>query len=180
MCIYVYVCRGIAGKIIPAIATTTAFVAGTICLEMYKLLQNKPITAYLNVFTNLALPLFASMEPEPAKFRTAMIKGKEWKWSQWDHIDINQPDMTLQQLIKYMSDVYGLSLCMLSAGVVMLFSDFMSKSKLDERLHMRVPAIAELVAKKTIPSSQKYMIFETMVVDSNTEAEVDIPYIRFK
>ena len=172
--------RGIAGKIIPAIATTTAFVAGTICLELYKILQNKPIGSHMNVFANLALPLFTSMEPEPAKSRKAVIRGKDWHWSQWDHIDINQPDMTLAQLIRYVSDTYGLTLCMLSAGVAMLFSDFMAKGKRDERMNMRVPAIVESITKKPIPSSQKYMIFETLVVDQETDAEVEIPYIRFK
>jgi ubiquitin-activating enzyme E1 len=50
--------RGIAGKIIPAIATTTAMVTGIICLEILKYVQNKPVAKFVNSFTNLALPFF--------------------------------------------------------------------------------------------------------------------------
>jgi ubiquitin-activating enzyme E1 len=53
--------RGIAGKIIPAIATTTAFVSGMSTLEMMKLIQNAPLDKYINSFTNLAVPLFTRL-----------------------------------------------------------------------------------------------------------------------
>ena len=74
--------RGIAGNITPAIATTTALVTGAICMELYKILQNKPVTQLCNSFANLALPLFTSMEPEPPKSVKAVVKGSEWKWTQ--------------------------------------------------------------------------------------------------
>lgn len=70
------------GKIIPAIATTTALVTGAICMELYKLLLKKSVDHYCNSFYNLAIPLFTSMEPEPPKFNKSMIKGEEWKWNQ--------------------------------------------------------------------------------------------------
>jgi ubiquitin-activating enzyme E1 len=38
-----------------------------VCLELYKVLQGKPVEAYRNTFANLALPLFAMAEPIPPK-----------------------------------------------------------------------------------------------------------------
>ena len=48
----------IAGKIIPAIVTTTAVVVGAVGVEMIKYLLNKGVENYKNVTINLALPLW--------------------------------------------------------------------------------------------------------------------------
>lgn len=69
-----------AGRIIPAIATATAMATGLVSLELYKVLQDKPLEAYRNTFANLALPLFAMSEPLPPK----SFKFNELKWSLWD------------------------------------------------------------------------------------------------
>ena len=41
--------------------------AGLVCLELYKVVQAKPLEAYRNTFANLALPLFAMSEPVGSK-----------------------------------------------------------------------------------------------------------------
>lgn len=92
----------ITGKIIPAIATTTAMVTGLVCLELYKVIQSKPLSQYFNSWINLSLPVFTTSEPGQPDKKKAKIKGKDWEWSAWDRIDINEGDITLQQFMDLM------------------------------------------------------------------------------
>jgi ubiquitin-activating enzyme E1 len=60
----------IAGKIIPAIATTTAMVVGAVGIEIIKYLLGKPAAAFKDVSINLALPVWVFNEPLPAIINT--------------------------------------------------------------------------------------------------------------
>ena len=123
----------IAGKIIPAIATTTALVTGLDCLELYKIIDGKnKLEDYKNGFLNLALPFFGFSEPIAAQ----KMKYYDVEWTLWDRFDI-EGDLTLQQIIDLFKEKYELEITMMSCGVSMLYSSFMQSKKLQERLNMK-------------------------------------------
>ncbi|CAG8452464.1 12540_t:CDS:10 [Ambispora gerdemannii] len=163
----------IAGKIIPAIATTTALVTGLVCLELYKIIDGKnKLEDYKNGFVNLALPFFGFSEP------IAMPKYKyhETEWSLWDRFDI-QGDLTLQEFIDYFASKHQLEITMLSCGVSMLYSFFLQGKRKEERKNMKMSKLVELISKKPIPPHVKALTLEMCVNDRENE-DVEVPYVR--
>ena len=92
--------KKIAGKIIPAIATTTALVSGLACIELYKIFQGfDKLDKYKDTFCNLALPLITYTEPKGVN--NLIINDKKYNMWSFDEVDKNT---TLQQLIEKYSD----------------------------------------------------------------------------
>jgi ubiquitin-activating enzyme E1 len=119
----------VAGKIIPAIATTTSLVTGLVCLELYKLIDNRQkLEDYKNGFLNLALPFFGFSEPITA----AKFKYYDVEWTLWDRFDI-EGDITLKELIDIFKQKHQLEITMLSCGASMLYSCFLQPKVMNER-----------------------------------------------
>jgi ubiquitin-activating enzyme E1 len=148
-------------------------------MEIMKVLQKKPLESHKNWFLNLALPQFACSEPIPPASTTVTLKGKEWKWSAWDCIDVDCGDITLAELFTHLGEVHGLEVTMLSHGVSILYSFFANKKKTAERLPMRMTQVVETVTKKAVLASQRYLIFEVCAQDLDSGEDVEIPYLRY-
>ncbi|KAI8913608.1 hypothetical protein EDD86DRAFT_201034 [Gorgonomyces haynaldii] len=163
----------IAGRIIPAIATTTALVTGLVCLELYKLIdERKTVDDYKNGFVNLALPFFGFSEPILAP----KFKYYETEWTLWDRFDVHG-DVTLKELIDLFKTKHELEITMLSAGQTMLYSFFMPPKKLQERLQMRLTEAISSITKKPLPAHTTNLVLEVCVNDRDGE-DVEVPYIK--
>lgn len=126
----------IAGKIIPAIATTTALVTGLVVLELYKIVDGKDdIEQYKNGFVNLALPFFGFSEPIASpKGKYLGSKGEVTIDKIWDRFEVE--DVTLQEFINDFK-AKGLDIMMLSSGVSLLYASFYPPRKLRDRLPLK-------------------------------------------
>lgn len=123
--------KQIAGKIIPAIATTTALVTGLVCLELYKVIDGKEkLEDYKNGFVNLALPFFGFSEPIAAQSN----KYGEKTWTLWDRFEFKD-DPTLKDIIDWFRQNHQLDVTMVSQGVSMLWSSFIPKRKVRKPFH---------------------------------------------
>ncbi|KAJ2933673.1 hypothetical protein H1R20_g3400, partial [Candolleomyces eurysporus] len=164
--------KQIAGKIIPAIATTTSLVTGLVCLELYKIIDGKKkLESYKNGFVNLALPFVGFSEPILAPKH----KYGATEWTLWDRFEFkNNP--TLSDIVSWFRENHKLELTMVSQGVSMLWSSFVGKKKSEERLPMKFSHLVEHVSKKPIPPHVRHLIVEVMVSDEEGE-DVEVPFI---
>lgn len=166
----------IAGKIIPAIATTTALVTGLVCLELYKVVaKHDDIEVYKNGFVNLALPFFGFSEP--VKSPKGKYNGKEFDQI-WDRFEL-EGDITLKELLTHFEEKEGLEISMLSYGVTLLYASFFPPKKVNERLSMKFTDLIKTVSRKDLPPHAKSLILEVCCDDKEGE-DVEVPYINLK
>lgn len=93
-----------AGRIVPALATTTACISGLQSLELVKVVKDCKIEDFKSIYLNLAVPFMTVSEPgEVAKIK--LIEGLEVTlWDKWEVKDAKS--MTLQGLMDHIEETY--------------------------------------------------------------------------
>lgn len=154
-----YTTKGIAGKIIPAIATTTSLVSGLVSLELYKLFRkDAKIESYRNYYINLGIPMFTFSEPGLAQVTT--INGK--KFSVWDTFEFIDP--TPNDIIEYFREKHEIEIESMYIGQHPIISSLMEKSRFESRSNKRMSEIYREIFKM-IPKDS----FSVSVIEKDDE-----------
>ncbi|KAL7543014.1 hypothetical protein ACHAXR_012304 [Thalassiosira sp. AJA248-18] len=124
--------RRVAGRIVPAMITTTGLVSALSCLELVKLLKGLPLTTHRNAFVNLALPFFAFTAPMPAE-EVYGVNGRTH--TIWDRITVKGSSkspaqtMTLAKFLKKVQKKAGcgedVEISSVSYGPYMIYANFL-------------------------------------------------------
>ncbi|XP_061347151.1 ubiquitin-activating enzyme E1 1-like [Gastrolobium bilobum] len=159
----------IAGRIIPAIATSTAMATGLVCLELFKVLDGgHKVEDYRNTFANLALPLFSMAEPVPPK----IIKHQDMSWTVWDRW-ILRDNPTLRELLEWLK-AKGLNAYSISCGSCLLYNSMFPRHK--ERMDKKMADLAREVAKVDIPPYRRHLDV-VVACEDDEDNDIDIPQI---
>ena len=94
-----------AGRIIPALATTTSSIAALQTLELVKIAKNSPIEEYRNSFLNLAIPLLQSSEPGACAKNIIREGLTTTLWDRWE-ISLSQDQCTIKNLFDILKTKY--------------------------------------------------------------------------
>eukprot|EP00850_Spirogloea_muscicola_P006789 SM000033S12310 [mRNA] locus=s33:1758:6785:+ [translate_table: standard] len=159
----------IAGRIVPAIATTTAMATGLVCLELYKVLQGHKVDKMRNTFANLALPLFSMAEPVAPK----RFKHNGLQWSVWDRWII-EGNVTLKELLTWFSqkdlNAYRQSL---------LYNNIFPKHK--DRMDRKLYDLAREISKlEVLPFRRHFDVVVACEDDDDNDLDVPLISIRFR
>lgn len=173
--------KEIAGKIIPAVTTTTATITGISSLQIYTLLQTDNIKSMRSSSINLGISNYDIYKPEGKRYFIDKIKTNDSKaikvipekYSLWDYLQINGPKVTVGELIKLFKLKYNIDIDFINSGSKNLSSPFED----DEDFSSTIEELYSKENKIEINSNLKYIELKLISIDSNYK--YSIPVVKY-
>lgn len=138
--------KGIAGRIIPAIATTTSAVSGLILMEMLKYLMGfNKVDQYRSTFINLAEPVLVYSDPLEAP----IIEISGVKLNSWTKFEYTK-DSTIGEFKEFYDKQFGTNITMIVIGTSMVYAEFIGSDSLGNKLS---DSIKEALDTQYVPSN---------------------------
>jgi ubiquitin-activating enzyme E1 len=172
--------KGIAGNIIPAMATTTAMICGFVALEMYKVhsIVRKEIEEFQFATINLATNVYSLSCPPECPRKICPLNGLEYTlWTKW----VIEGDLTLREFLQAVKEKYKLTVDMLSMDRQLIYDSFSPrlKSKSGPTLNKK---ITQIIADRRLPplSPGQTMIFMHGAFADRIKPDLDSPPLVLK
>ncbi|KAG0726075.1 Ubiquitin-like modifier-activating enzyme 1 [Chionoecetes opilio] len=165
--------KRIAGRIIPAIVTSTGVAAGLAVLELLKLAQgHRHLDAYKISEFNLALCRFCIAQPAPAD-------DLDDRWHvEGDRLEV-EGEMTMEQLLDLFRDVHLLEVILVAVGNLTLYSFLLPKAERLKRSAMTISAIVEEVGGEGWAEAGPRVLMLELGAEDQQGQEVEVPPVRY-
>mmetsp|Transcript_42763 Transcript_42763/g.89422 ORF Transcript_42763/g.89422 Transcript_42763/m.89422 type:complete len:1071 (-) Transcript_42763:248-3460(-) len=188
----------IAGRIIPALATTTSMVTGFVCIELIKLIQRGPKAQFKDLQANLALPMLMQIDPEAAprsvprtvKKKPDPVNHPEYEeeediktfpaegFTVWDKVVIQEGDLTVQEFLDLWKTRHGLTCSAVSVVIGdaarAFYNQYMQGTKKNLPIKM-----SELYKQYDPTFSKKYFLPACSLQTADGE-DVETPTVVYK
>ena len=173
----------IAGKIIPAIATTTAMVIGAMGIEFFKFYLQCPLENMRNFFSNLGISMINFSEPMPpvvAKDKDfdpvvlGPLKSMPPKWNTWARIEVRGRDMKISELRDKINTDMNIELEGLSAGKILVWNSFGQKPDYSD---LTVEEVYEKHIEQFYPERRMFT-FSASAVDKEM-VDLNLPFVVY-
>ena len=157
----------IAGRIVPALSTTTAAITGMVCLQIYTLLQTDKINLFKNCYMNLAVNSNLLVSPSAQILHKdkeydedikGPVKAIPLNWTVWDKIIING-SKTVQEFIDYIKKEYDVDIIFITSNGLSIIQTLLPSNT--DKYQMKIEQIyIKEAGKKNIPVNDRFLILE--------------------
>ena len=157
----------IAGRIIPALSSTTAAITGIVCLQIYTLLQTNKINFFRNCYMNLGVNSNIMVKPSPQichkdkeydEDLNRPIKAIPMNWTVWDKIIING-SKTVKEFIDYIKKEYDVDIIFIISNGLTIIQTLLPSNT--DKYKMKIEQIyVDEAGKKNMPVNERFLILE--------------------